>query len=77
MASQVPVSAFAEYNQFGYTAYVTDDGDYLCALCANDNEDQCTDPLKLGSGWPIVDGFSYAELEDGFTCAHCGAEYLI
>ena len=41
MASQVPVSAFAEYNQFGYTVYVTDkDGGLIhdlivaCGNCA-------------------------------------------
>lgn len=71
------LQVFPLTTEAGYhIAYLTNDGGHLCAHCANDNEDQCTDPLKLGSGWPVVDGFSYLELEDGFTCAHCGAEYL-
>lgn len=60
----------------GYAvAYVTDDGEFLCAGCVNDP----TNPVHEGGeadGWRI-DGYQTADWhdvgEDDWTCAHCNA----
>lgn len=55
--------------------YLCDDGGMICAICANKEIDQTTDPHSAGTGWLVVAAEGTQNMEEGFICDNCGEEY--
>lgn len=61
----------------GYAiAYLTDDGEYLCAACVNDESNPVHED-EPDDGWRVI-GYNTADWHDigdpDWTCAHCSAD---